>query len=318
MTFQLRPIFLVLMAIAVFSPCRAYGQVNYTVEPTIGRLYGYTLYNISGYGYVDKDEFFCNEGFAEWESELEWPINNTIAGLKLGISDHRNLNIDISLRKNIDAGSGKMKDSDLINYDNISIPDMHVYSESDTDSDIYEFIVNGTLLSFREKYYWIHLTGSFKYQHLSFTAGNVVQNDTCGNHYENKGLVGTYDVDYYIPSIGVDFRSFEDRKTTWDISANIGYVTVKDIDDHVLRFKESRGKSTGISFTLAGETRHDISKRAFISLGGEFTYIYAEGKQKQVWYETTDEAVEGTTYTGIPLEIESSQAMINLGIGFRF
>jgi len=305
--FQLRLIFLVLTAIAVFSPGRAYGQIAFTVEPDIGILYGHTTYTISG------SDYFSGIGYTDWSSKLEWPINNTMAGLGLHITNNKKIDIDLSVRASLDTDSGKMKDSDYISTVRA------IYSESDTDAEIFELDINAKLYTTREKTYLIDILGGFKYQTLSFRASNLVQESISGDYDAVvNGLVGTYDVDYYIPSVGVRFRSIEGRKIAWHVAALIGYVTVRDVDDHVLRYKESTGKSTGASFTLNADTRYDISKNTFISLSGEFTYIYAEGKQKQVWYETTDEAVKGTTYTGIPLEIESSQAMINLGIGFRF
>lgn len=304
--FQLRPFLLLPIAIILLCYTSAYAQVNFSLEPSIGKLYGHSLYEISGYGY------FSGYGNADWSSELKWPLNNTMAGISLNITDNKKINIDLSARTSIDNDSGKMEDSDYI--DTI----LAIYSESDTDADIFELDINSSLYTTREKSYLIDFLGRFKYQSLSFKASNLVQDDISGNHIVVSGLVGTYDVDYYIPAVGVGFRSLEDRKTAWNIATYLGYVIVRDKDDHILRSKESTGESTGISFTLTGESSHDISKRTFIRLSGEFTYIYAEGEQEQVWYETTNEAVKGTTFTGIPLEIESSQGMINLGLGIRF
>lgn len=286
------------MAIAVFIPGRAYGQINYTVEPAIGLLYGHTTYEISG---------------SNWSSKLEWPLDNTMAGLGLHITNNKEIDIDLSVRTSLNNDSGKMKDSDYINTVRA------IYSESDTDAEVFELDINAKLYTTREKTYLIDILGGFNYQTLSFKASNVVQESIIDIYNVSvDGLVITYDVDYYIPSVGIRFRSLEGVRTAWNIAAHIGYVIVTDKDDHVLRFKESTGESTGASFTLNAGTRYDISKRTFISLRGEYKYIYAEGEQKQVWYKTTNEAVIGTTYSDIPLEIKSSQAMINLGIGFRF
>lgn len=304
--FQLRPFLLLPIAIILLCYTSAYGQVNFSLEPSIGRLYGHTLYNISGYG------FFSGYGNADWSSELKWPLNNTLAGISLNVTDNKMIDIDLSARTSIDNDSGKMKDSDYVDTTLI------IYSESDSDTEVFELDIKAKLYTKKEKTYLIDLLAGFKYQELSFEASNLVQDDISGSHVIVSGLVGTYDVDYYIPAVGVGFRSLEGSKAAWNIASYLGYVIVRDTDDHILRSKESTGKSTGVSFTLAGESSYDISERTFITLSGEFTYIYAEGEQKQTWYETTSEAVKGTTFNEIPLEIESSQGMINLGLGIRF
>lgn len=301
-------ILLTLLVISVISYDIAYGETKYTIEANLGKLYGYTSYNISGIGYSE------GYGYYTWASELQWPINSTLAGLNLVINVDNTFAVEVGARKNIYEDTGKMKMEDSDYLDSYLI----IYSESDTEMDMLGLNVKGMFNVYRRQKDTLNIIGGFKYQDFYFEASNTVQEDIWGNFVAVNGLAGTYKVEYFVPFVGVGFSSRLEKRVAWDMAAQLGYVMVKDEDDHVLRKKKATGDSTGYSVGLSGGFMFNLNPRVFLKLNGEYTLIEADGKQTQTFYETTEEAPAGTTFKDINLEIESSQTMVNFGIGIKF
>jgi len=133
-----------------------------------------------------------------------------------------------------------------------------------------------------------------------------------------SGVVLKYDVNYSIPYVGLAITSLAGPDTLLELSGQLGFVTVKDVDDHVLRYKKSTGHSTGETIGLSGSITHDLAQTSYIRLTAEYTMIGADGTLTQRWYATTDEAPEGYTIKDIDLKIESEQILVSLGVGIRF
>lgn len=300
MTF-LHRIFFLLSVIVVNCNC-AWGESKFLIEPNIGRLYGYTLYNISG----------IQDGH-KWASELKWPIDSYVAGVNLAANLNDRFNIELGVRKNIDKNTGKMKDSDYSDGYRI------IYSESDTSMDMVDLNAMARFELERSQKDAVGIIGGFRYQDFSFEARNLVQTSIIPGYSGSLiGLDGKYDVKYYIPFIGLGYSLRVDEALVVDLAAKLGYVMVRDEDDHVLRYKKSTGDSAGASIGLAGGLTFNLTPAAFMKLNAEYTQISAAGKQTQSWYATTSEAPAGTTIKDIDLKIDSSQTLLTLGLGLRF
>jgi len=296
-----------MLSIIIISYDTAYGEIQFTIEPSAGRLDGYTLYHISGIEYLQ------GYGFYKWASELRWPVNSMVAGLVLTIDKDDTYAIEFSARKNMDKNTGKLKDSDWI--EDI----LFIYSESDTAMDMLDLDVKGRLNVYRMEKNNLYIIGGFRYQNFSFKASNMIQISLIPELTGSvPGLVAKYKVKYSIPFAGVEFDSKLGDRAILCMAARLGYAVVKDEDDHVLRYKKSTGDSTGHSIDISGSLRFDLSPVVFISLNGEYTRIDADGKQTQTFYATTEEAPAGTTYKDIDLKIKCSQTSVTLGIGVRF
>lgn len=290
---------------------RAYGKTDLTVEPNIGRLFGYTSYHISVPGVA---------------SELEWPVSSTIAGLHSSVNVDNKLAFGVTLRKNLDTETGKMKDSDWLNsvwFDNYFITNGFIYSESDTEMEMLDIDFRGKYTFQYSKDINIGLMAGFRRQEFSFKANNVIQQSwnipPLAPYISSPGLSIKYDVRYSIPYIGAGFNSKIGEKTEFDLSAQLGYVNATDEDDHVLRYKKSTGDCTGSSVGLSGNLVYNLSPKAFIKLDSEYLYINADGKQTQTWYANKPgEPPQGTTITDIDLKIKSFQGFTTIGVGMRF
>ncbi len=303
---RIHHIFLILLIIIAVSYGTAYGEIKYTIEPNVGKLYGHTLYNISGTEYLE------GYGYFNWASKLEWPIDSTVAGLNLAIDIDNTYAVEVGARKNISRDTGKIGDSDYLEGVRF------IYSESDTEMDMLELNVKARFNVYRRQKNTLGIIGGFRYQDFSFEASNLVQEDIWGGYITVDGLVGTYKVKYSIPFVGVGFNIRLGERTVLDLATQLGYVIVKDEDDHVLRKKKSTGDSAGYSLGVSGSLMLNLTPNVFMELKSEYTSITAYGKQTQTWYETTEEVAAGTTIEDIDLKIESSQAMATLGIGVRF
>lgn len=305
-------IIFIITSITVAASGMAYGKTEFTVEPNIGRLSGYTLYNISG---TDFDSVIGNY---KWESELQWPIDSTVWGVNAAVTINKRFALEGAVRETLDNDGSKMRDSDWI-Y-NPAFPDpLVIYSESDTEMEMLDFDIKGRYSFPYSKNTNISIMGGFRHQDFSFKAKNLIQQSVDPNlNARIPGLVGKYDVKYSIPYIGAGFSSKIGEKTVLDLSAQLGYVTVNDEDDHILRYKLSTGESTGNSIGLSGNLVYDISPSVYLKLDGEYLFITANGKQTQRWYKTTSEATQGTTIPNIDLKIESFQALTTIGVGIRF
>lgn len=301
-----RIIFIITSITIAFSGM-AFGKTEFTVEPHLGILSGYTKYRISGTG------FDQNIGNYSWASELEWPVNGEVSGVTAAVAVNNRFVLEGTVRKNLEKDTGKMKDSDWLN--NVLI----IYSESDTEMKMLDLDIRGRLIIPQSKNTNISLIAGYRYQDFSFEASNVVQQSVDPDlNGKVQGLVGKYDAIYSIPYLGVGFSSKVRERTALELSAQLGFVNVNDEDDHVLRYKKSTGVSNGNSIGLSGNLVYDLSRDAFIRLNSEYLFIQATGKQAQRWYKTTSEATQGTTIQNIDLKIESFQALTTIGVGIRF
>lgn len=293
-------IIFIMASIFIGAGGMAYGKTEFTVEPNIGGLSGYTRYNIS---------------VPSVESELEWPIDSVVWGVKGSVAVNKRFVAGLAVRQNLDKETGKMIDSDWINNALV------IYSESDTEMDMLDVDINGRYSFPYSKKTNIALIAGFRYQDFSFEAKNVVQQSVDPDlNVKVSGLVGRYDIRYSIPYIGAGFSSKIGEKMVFDLSAQVGFVNAMDEDDHVLRYKKSTGESTGNSIGISGNLVYDLSPNAFINLSSEYLFIQAYGKQTQRWYRepNSDNLPVGYTIPDIDLKIESFQALTTIGVGIRF
>lgn len=243
----------------------------------------------------------------------EWPINSIVAGPYLSLNADNRLLIDVNLRTNLTDETGKIKDSDYINAYKF------IYSESDTEMEMYDFNLRGRINLSKDHKNTVGIIGGYRYQDFSFKARNLEQTSLIPEYNVSKsGLVLKYDVEYSAPYVGLAITSLIGPDTLLELSGQLGFVTVKDADDHVLRYKKSTGHAEGESIGLFGSITHGLTPISYIRLFAEYTMIEADGKQTQRWYATTDEAPEGYTIRGIDLKIESEQTFVSLGVGVRF
>jgi len=280
-------------------------------------LNGNTTYHISEY-----------VGSSGIESELEFPLKTILAGVKMAYhaenrADNNYFHIDLSVMKNLDHGSGKVKDSDWMTND-IDIsevgsahPGKDIYSESDMrlKADIID--LRGVIGWGMGENTTLGPVFGFKHQKFSYDISNVNQVGygpyASGYTAFVPGLVGTYEVTYDIFYAGLIANIKTGKNFT--ATAQVAFAPVaqaKDRDDHILRSKLSTCTATGTAYLVSIGALWDLSHNWSLGINGEYLNISTEGTQHQAFYDGS-----GTTFD-IPDKITSQQLSLSASISKRF
>jgi outer membrane protease len=285
------------------------------LENGFDRYFCYTRYRIGG-------KIVSREGCGIYHfplSELEFPLNvfTIYANLNLTLVDR--LTFHFGVRKNLHSHAGKMKDSDWYPYPNIKT----IYSESDarinsvfTDADL---IVRLFTVSF----FSLKFGAGFLHQYMSYSCSNVEQFSilpASDRYIKILGKILTYEVQYYIltlQTISV-FRVFNGLEITLAMRFS-PYLTARDIDDHILRSKKSRGASKGLAVLPGFRIRYSFPSRVFIAARLDYLYLNTKGKQKQTYYLPTEEANYLPGWSAeVDTKLQSQQLSVSLGAGYSF
>jgi outer membrane protease len=294
----------------------------------LGYLTGNTLYHISSY-----------DATGGIESELEFPLNTFLAGLEFGYISKNDrgrddLKIGIKWFRNIDNGSGKLKDSDWISGSVETSPPpnglgfpahpgLDIYSESDIS-------LKANIIDLRASYnYWpsnglaLGPMGGVLYQNFQYDVSNVKQvgYGPYAASYTGSvsGRVLTYEVTYVIPYLGLHSELLVSR--SFQAFLDLGYspwASAEDKDDHINRGKLAKGSTTGNTFLAELAAQWDIENNNFFLIRGQYLKIDTTGTQTQTWYRAEGTTPAGTTITGINDKITSKQIFATVLFNHRF
>jgi outer membrane protease len=294
----------------------------------LGYLNGNTLYHISSY-----------DATGGIESELEFPLNTFLLGLEFGYIGRNDrgqddLKVGIQWFRNIDNGSGKLKDSDWISGTAETSPPpnglgfpahpgLDIYSESDIS-------LKANIIDLRASYnYWPSTSlalgpmGGLLYQNFQYDASNVTQVGygpyAAGYTGSISGPVLTYEVTYVVPYLGVHSELLVSR--SFKAFLDLGYspwASAEDKDDHLKRGKLAKGSTTGNAFLAALTAQWDIENNNFFLIRGQYLKIDTTGTQTQTWYRAEGTTPAGTTITGINDKITSKQIFAAVLFNHRF
>ena len=264
----------------------------------LGILRGSTLYHISGVA-----------SGIEWASELEWPVNAALAEANLAWRGSP-WSFEVSLGKNLSKDTGEMKDSDWF------FGEKQVYSESDTSMEALFIDAGATYNLIRGPKWDLAVKGGYKYQNFSFSAKDLDQWYPLEPEKPHDVVAGTvidYKATYNIPYLGVVVEGQPSEKLHLKGGLLLGMVSAKDEDDHILRYKLSKGSTSGSALFFSLEGRYNFSSRMFTKLSVEMADINTSGEQDQRFYAGED---EGVTFEDIDDEIKSNQTLFSWMLGF--
>lgn len=284
--------------------------------------FGYTQYRIGG-TFVNPDGVRYKIWFPL--SELKFPMNITMFSSDMNIEIFRKFFIHGNFKKNITSDAGKMEDSDWgVNHNN---PDsLDIFSKSDAELNAWilnsDFMVKVVNVSF----FSLNTGAGYMYQSFDYDISNLDQWYPSTPQYGHDYVMGsvlTYTVKYYIPYIVVaPCLNFKEKLKISQSIAFSPYVIAKDIDNHILRFKESSGDSRGVAFITSFKIDYFFTPVFYFGLNMDYTYILTEGTQKQIQYADTWDAVNGFRAAGpigeIDNRISSSQFSIGIRGGIKF
>jgi outer membrane protease len=283
---------------------------NTYITVGIGGLSGDTTYQIGG-------RYVTPSGSGTYHfpiSKLEFPLDTAMITVEESKEfANKNLKVSVGAKKNFTRDAGKMEDSDWLTLANPS--QLDVYSQSDAYLDALQL---GIHISYRffEAPHWSLIAGvGYRYQNFDYECKLHRQwspSGLSGYDYTGTGSVDlTYEVTYSIPYIEIGTQYIFTNK--WSLDASLGYspiVHAEDLDVHVLRAKVSEGNCDGDAILFSLKGRYAVSQSWFFALQLDYTYINADGRQKQY----TDGAWSAT----IDQEITSEQLFGAFSIGYAF
>ncbi len=281
--------------------------------------YGYTLYQIGG-EIIEPDGSKSRTWFPL--SELKFPLNVYMFSGDIKGEIFEKYIFHINIKKNITEDAGKMKDSDWGIFSN-NPNSLEIYSESDARLNAFIINTDFQVKTFTKSIFSLLAGAGFLYQNFQFDIRNC--NQTSVNPlYQGyvPGKVLTYKIDYYIPYMEITpcLNINEKIKIMHSIAVS-PYVIAKDVDDHLLRYKKSKGDARGVAFITTLKTEFYLIPVVYFNLTLNYTYIYAEGWQKQYQYKEYYDGTE-TIPVGpigkIQNKIKSSQYSAGINAGVRF
>jgi outer membrane protease len=284
-----------------------------------GYLRGDTTYHISYY-----------EGASGIESELEFPLKTFLIGPKIGWGyknpqNQDKFQLNIKWLTNIGHGSGKMEDSDWLTEDQDIMlvgsanPGLDIYSESDIKLRLHIVDVNAVYKFWPIKSLSVGPMVGYKFQQFKYDVSNT--NQVGYGPYAPfytvyiPGKTLDYEVTYHIPYFGLNSDALLGKK--FQANVKLGYAPwafAKDRDDHILRYKLSKGDTDGYAYMASLNGSWSFLPHWFLTIGGEYVKIHTTGTQHQSFYAGP---LVGTTYD-VDDKITSSQWFFSAMITYRF
>jgi outer membrane protease len=296
---------------------------KFSIETGPEAYFGYTLYQIGGI-----IEYPDGSKARAWFplSELKFPLNVLMLSGDIQYIPGEKFILHANVKKNITRKAGKMEDSDwgVITGD----PDsLDVFSKSDAKLDAIIINSDFQIKTYNNNIFSLYAGIGFLYQNFKYNVSNVFQTYPATNpgYYDHvSGKVLTYRIDYYIPYAEIIpcFNIKNKLKITHSFALS-PYAIAKDVDDHLLRYKKSKGESTGVAFMTSLKAEYfPVTNFVFFSASLNYVYISTNGYQKQYQYREYNDPDDGTIPVGpigkIENKIKSSQfsAGINAGVYF--
>ena len=284
-------------------------------------LRGHTTYHISYY-----------EGSSGIESELEFPLKTYLIGLDGAISYKENsyekLRLGFRVMKNIDNGSGRLKDSDWLSDDldislyGVAHPGKDIYSESDIKLDALIIDLNMSYSLFSSKHLSFKPSIGYKHQGFRFVVSNVSQ--TGYGPYSSDFTVYVpgealhYRIRYEFIYGGLDTEFLIGKDLRFLLKGGAGYVYAKDRDDHILRYKLATASADGAGGFLSICGDYNIFKGLHLKVGGEYLRFHTRGTQHQYFYRPNPDCPTGSCDAYISDRIDSEQWNISLILSYEF
>jgi outer membrane protease len=295
---------------------KANGEVGWPYNS--GRIY--LDLGVQG-GYLKGDTTY-RITFDGGESELEFPLKTYFIGPEVGLGYKNSqkqdkFRVKIRWLTNIGDGLGNMKDSDWLDDD--GQPGLDIYSESNIRlrANIFDFNLLYNL--WLTKNITVGSVFGYKYQQFDYRVSNTNQvgYGIYAADYTAyvRGRTLEYKVKYHIPYFGLSSDLLFGKKFHVNVGGSYSpWAIAKDRDDHILRYKLSKGDADGYAYFINLNAILNILPNWFLILGGEYTKIHTTGTQHQSFY---DGAYAGWT-AEVDDKITSKQSFLSAAITYTF
>lgn len=327
-------------------------SLSLSAEPFAARTWGKTSYRLEL-----RDASAPVGELSYLASELEYPVNQTMLGVRLNLLSHYegvgDWRLTLAAAHSVTNPTGTMYDSDWQTQVG-GFDGMFSYTESSAEGSVVllDFEAAKRILGSRQ--YSVSLTAGVRYQKIEQEIDNFAGWQLVGPRldyvaFSQTGLAAlTYELTYtWLPVGGVALDWYASDKLSMSAGFGMGRVHAEDIDDHLLRFKLSTADGDGYGVLGRVGITLDLPKQTsglqpFMGFDVDFMSVKVDGTQVQEWYEDElgyvyDEATgdpiidpetgqpqqevlaaKGTRITGIPHEFRSTQVSLALRFGFTF
>ena len=258
-------------------------------------------------------------------SELKFPLDVFMFYANLNLTFIDRITIHFNVRKNIHNKAGKMKDSDWVPYPDVKT----IYSESTARLNAIFTEADLSLRLFTVSFFSLVLGAGFTHQYFYYWCSDTAQTSILSNTPPYIGSpsyvrlpckVITYDLRYYMATVQITpvFTFMERLEIALAIRFS-PYLRARDIDDHILRGKESKGDSTGTAFMPFLRIRYLFPSRVFLAAQLDYLILNTKGHQTQSYYLPVAEAggIPGW-YARTENRLKSEQLSVGLGAGYSF
>gem|GEM_PF-4266050 len=260
-------------------------------------------------------------------SELKWPLDMYMAGFKYSLS-YKDFGFSVSYLKAPSRRYGTfMEDTDLElngSSSGSSQASRLIYSETGLKAEGNVANIGAHLFLMHYGHSSCGLRAGYSYYSFTYSGYDTLQ-VTTGS--ENSGIfvpghVIYYKVDYRSWYAGLEYRLELLRRMY--LFANLDYspkVRVKDKDDHLLRYKLSRGNCTGEGVSISLSAMYMLAHGWCAYVDGIYGRIRTDGVQDQVWYgDDPGTAFNETGYAiiGIDQDIDLDLRYIGIGLVYTF
>lgn len=300
----------------VFSTNSALAGVDFSVGG--GYLAGNSQYQIGGHT-VNADGSVENIHFPL--SELDFTLDSYIVKGQVDLDFAKKWGLMFNAETNMTDYSGKMEDSDWGVWEGSPVSQLDIYSESDTEMEMFAFEGKLTYQLYQGYYgenalnpaignsdiifsYTVGL--GYKYQKIDFDVYNLDQwypSAPSEAHEYVNGLVLTYEAEYQIPylELGMEMSAAE----KFELGLSIAYapfVSFKDEDQHLLRDKVNIADHgwDGEALMVNLNMRYYLYKDWYLQADFEAMKIKSEGQSKSyfggVWDHTIDHEIVSHQY----------------------
>ena len=329
----------VLVSVLIISQTLfAESQVKFALAPQVWQNFGYTEY-------IMDMAFVTDSGPYLLKSQLEFPLDVTMAGIMGGLYSTRNTlyawSVEVGYFSNVDDPGRVMKDHDWETVWRVIGPDTVIYwgqvekfsyTKSKAEMKSHLLTAEGFLRVLHKKHFDLDIWGGFRYQKIEqdiigYEGWQLLRDSSVARDTAVSGTAPAiyYRVTYKTPHLGLRSNIRLGQYSTLGARAAFALVWTSDFDDHLLRKKTARANISGHGFISSMNARYLIPAggrfQPFFELAAGFLYFHASGNQTQRWYgddPITEDDDTGLSLSGIPHEINSLQVSVGVKVGVAF
>lgn len=278
---------------------------------------GENLYGMFGmkYGYISGDTTY-HISFAGGESELEFPLGNSLLGIEAALGYRGPYNekqdrarLTLGWYTNVDNDAGTMKDSD---WD--AAGSLWGYTESNTEVRVHIIDLNYIFNFFPAESISIGPMAGYRYQKFDY---DII--DYWGTYYgvpsSYSGKCLEYEVTYNIWYLGLSTDILLGDKFQLNLRGGYSpWANAEDRDDHLLTYALREASCDGDAYLINLNANWKFLPNWLLQVGGEYIDIDTEGTQHLYYY-----AGPYAGYTAdVDDKITSSSWLISAILNYRF